>query len=292
MEEERAVVVQDPHHFGLTVTRDPNAVLAEAHRAAKALKDLIESKPKEKKVMMNGEQYLEFEDWQTVGKFYGVTAKVVETKYIEINGVRGYEARAVAYHAATGQEVSAAESMCLNDEEKWSTRSKYEWKDGKREKVGDVAVPLFQLKSMAQTRACAKVLRNVLAWVVVLAGYKPAVAEEMTGDEEPGEPAKPSINPPQKKSAPAAQTSKPAAAASTDGESFRFVPAKYETKAGGTEEEPWLKHSIKGPDGNWYATFKEEIGEVLAQATEQKREIIGKYTVKGQYKTIVEAALV
>ena len=42
--------------------------------------------------------------------------------------------------------------------------------------------PLFQLKSMAQTRACAKALRNVLAWVVVLAGYTPAPAEEMESD--------------------------------------------------------------------------------------------------------------
>lgn len=43
--------------------------------------------------------------------------------------------------------------------------------------------PLFQLKSMAQTRACAKALRNVLAWVVVLAGYAPTPSEEMTHAE-------------------------------------------------------------------------------------------------------------
>ena len=32
-----------------------------------------------------------------------------------------------------------------------------------------------------QTRACAKALRNVLSWVVVLAGYRPTPAEEMDG---------------------------------------------------------------------------------------------------------------
>jgi len=32
---------------------------------------------------------------------------------------------------------------------------------------------------MAQTRAGAKALRNVLAWVAVLAGYKPTPAEEI-----------------------------------------------------------------------------------------------------------------
>lgn len=41
------------------------------------------------------------------------------------------------------------------------------------------AKPLFMLKSMAQTRACVKALRNVLAWVVVLAGFKPTPAEEI-----------------------------------------------------------------------------------------------------------------
>ena len=34
---------------------------------------------------------------------------------------------------------------------------------------------------MAQTRAQAKALRNVLAWVVVMAGYAPTPAEEMDG---------------------------------------------------------------------------------------------------------------
>src|SRR3990167_3037439 len=37
---------------------------------------------------------------------------------------------------------------------------------------------------MAQTRACAKTLRNILGWVVVLAGYRPTPAEEMTGNEQ------------------------------------------------------------------------------------------------------------
>jgi len=143
----------------LTLARDPSAVLQEAQRAAAALKDVIDRKAKP--VRLNGETYLEFEDWQTVGRFYGVAAKVVETRPVEFGEVRGWEARAVAIHAASGIEVSAADSMCLNDEPNWRNK------------------PMFQLRSMAQTRACAKALRNVLAWVVVLAGYRPTPAEEM-----------------------------------------------------------------------------------------------------------------
>lgn len=194
---------------GTAMIRPPEQVLAEAKKAAVALQSVIAGK--KNPVNFNGEQYLEFEDWQVVGRFYGLAAKIVEgsTKPIQVGNAVGYEARAVVVDVRNGIEVSAAEAMCLNDEEKWSSRPKYEWQDeldaqgkkiwvaaqgdkkgyykGKKTKIGDVPVPMFQLRSMAQTRACAKALRNVLAWVVVMAGYKPTVAEEMTGDEEPGE---------------------------------------------------------------------------------------------------------
>lgn len=144
------------------IIRQPQEVLAEAQKAAKALAEVVRGK--KKPVIMNGEQYLEFEDWQTVAKFYGVTAKVTHTEYITFGEVHGFEAMAVALNRY-GAEISGAEAMCLNDEQNWKSK------------------PLFQLRSMAQTRACAKSLRNVLAWVVVLAGYKPTPAEEMTGQE-------------------------------------------------------------------------------------------------------------
>jgi len=148
----------------MIVSRPPDVVLEEARLAARALTDVIEKKPK--KVMFNGHIYLEFEDWQTVAKFYGATVKVTETKYVEFGEVKGFEAKAVVLNVNTGMEISGAEAMCLNDEPNWKKK------------------PLFQLKSMAQTRASAKALRNVFAWVVVLAGYKPTPAEEMDGVRE------------------------------------------------------------------------------------------------------------
>jgi hypothetical protein len=192
----------------ITVYRDPKVVLEEAHRAAEALTDVVKAKPK--KVIINDEQYLEFEDWQTLGRFYGLTVKVEWTKPVNMEGVRGWEAQAVVLDRE-GNIISSAEAMCLNDEEKWSTKAKYEYqyvlKDGskmtndppkdqmiwvenpnkpgkrmpkkERVKIADQPVPSFQLRSMSQTRACAKAFRNVLAWVVVLAGYKPTPAEEM-----------------------------------------------------------------------------------------------------------------
>jgi hypothetical protein len=163
----------------MAIQREPEIVLQEAQRAAKALSEVIASKPK--KVMFNGEQYLEFEDWQTVARFYGLTVKVRESRYVEFGDVRGFEAVADVLNIATEQVISAAESMCLDDEERWRSRPKYEGYGRNRRIVGHEPVPLFQVRSMAQTRACAKALRNVLSWVVVLAGYRATPAEEMDG---------------------------------------------------------------------------------------------------------------
>ena len=140
--------------------QDPEQVLEFAHKAAKALMEVINQKPKQ--IMIRGERYLSFEDWQTLGRFYGVTVGIDFCKTTaNENKVFGYEARAVAY--SSGNIISAAEASCFRDEPNW------------------VDKPSFQLKSMAQTRAAAKALRNVLAWVAVLGGFKPTPAEEMIG---------------------------------------------------------------------------------------------------------------
>lgn len=165
----------------LAISRSPQAVIEEAMEAAKAIKAIIDAKPKPFKI--RGETYLQFEDWQTVARFYGVTVRVVETKGTRIGDAVGFMARAEALLVANGRVISAADAMCLNDEPKWKSRPKYEeGENGRRVRTGEEKVPLFQLRSMAQTRACAKALRNVLAWVVVLAGYKPTPAEEMDHD--------------------------------------------------------------------------------------------------------------
>lgn len=191
----------------LAVPREPELVLEEAQRAAAALKRVIDAKPK--KVMFGDEQYIEHEDWQTVGRFYGLAEQIIWTRPIQVGDASGWEARAEAIHVASARVVASAEAMCLNDEEKWRTRPKYAWvyhkksggtsvedpgkdeliwdrnAEGKsrpkksRELIGEESVPQFQLRSMAQTRAGAKALRNALGWVVVLAGYKPTPAEEM-----------------------------------------------------------------------------------------------------------------
>lgn len=201
----------------MAVVRHPRIVLEEAQAAASCLMEVVKQKPKP--VMINGEQYLELDDWETVGRFYGVMAKVKWCRPIQVGDARGWEAQVALYHLPTGLEVGSGEGMCLNDEEKWNVRTKYEWhyvkrsggaslddpgkdeiiweknaKTGKsrpkkvKVKIGDEPVPSFQLRSMAQTRAASKAFRLALSWVVVLAGFKSTPAEEMPGYGEPSSP--------------------------------------------------------------------------------------------------------
>src|SRR3990167_7578503 len=200
MENEMIGAVDMPQ--GMVMTRAPEVILNEAKIAAKALMTVVAQK--KKPVIINGEQYLEFEDWQTAARFYAITVKVTRTSLVDFGGVKGYEATAEAIRNSDGMVISSADAMCLNDEEKWSVRAKFEYVDGQRKKTGDVPVPLFQLRSMAQTRACAKALRNVLAWVVVLAGFKPTPPEEMTGNEHSfSASVKPAVAMPKERPAPA-----------------------------------------------------------------------------------------
>ena len=197
-----AIVEYEGGNSALSLWREPEEVLAEAKKAAEALMSVVSQK--KNKVMFNNEQYLEREDWGTVAKFYGCTAKVTETKYVEFGDIRGWEAVAICLDKNLN-EIGRAESMCLSEEDNWGDVPVYEWQDvlddqgkkiwdatlrngkggykAKRVEVGRKPKPLFQLRSMAQTRAEAKVLKGIFGWVVVLAGFRPSVAEEMTGNE-------------------------------------------------------------------------------------------------------------
>ena len=172
MESKKELAIE-PTNLGILI-RSPEEILAEAQKAASALQRVVSTK--RKPVIFKGEQYLEFEDWQTLGRFYGYTTLVEWTRPVEFEDGKGFEARAIAIDK-NGNTASAAEAMCLNDEPNWKDK------------------PLFQLRSMAQTRACAKALRNILAWVVILAGYRPTPAEEIEAIQE----SEPSETPPTQK---------------------------------------------------------------------------------------------
>ena len=144
--------------------RDPQQILAQAEQAAQALAQAMAGKPR--RVILNGSEYLEFEDWQTLAGFYGLATRTQEAEPIEVFGCQGAKAKAVVCDRDSGVQLGGAEAYCLSSEEGWADK------------------PWFQLASMAQTRAGAKALRNLLAWVAVRAGFKPTPAEEMIATKQ------------------------------------------------------------------------------------------------------------
>jgi hypothetical protein len=159
-EREARHIIQVGAKPGLLLEGDPEKPVEFAQKASRALMGLIKSKPQP--VMINGEQGMELEDWQMLGRFYGATVGTEWTRRIMPGDkVHGYESRAVVYRS--GEIISAAEAMCTRDEQNWAKR--------------DESI----LRSMVQTRASAKALRNAFAWVAVMTGLKPTPAVEMDG---------------------------------------------------------------------------------------------------------------
>lgn len=159
----------------LTLQRSPELVIKEAQQAAKQLANIVEQS--KSFIVINGKKHLYFEAWQTIAAFHGITADVEWTKPLLSTDpdqhLLGFECRAFAHNPVTGTVLTHAEAECRFDEKNWKGRDKY------------------ALRSMVQTRAMAKALRNVMAWQVVLAGYKPTPAEEMEAIKAETEAPKP-----------------------------------------------------------------------------------------------------
>lgn len=120
---------------------------------------------KEKKIFFNGKRYAEFSDFQFIGSFYGITVKTFDPHFVEVGGHRGFHAKAMLLRDQ--MEVGRAEAYCMDDEVNWRNK------------------PLFQLASMAQTRAAAKAYSNLFRPIVHLAGIEGTPAEEMDGADQP-----------------------------------------------------------------------------------------------------------
>jgi len=140
----------------------PAEKVAYATEVAGVLKDVLVKRNLIKRIGQS--DHVELEGWQTCGSIVGVSVKVEWTKALADG--KGWESRAVVV-TANGTAVGAGEGMCSRSESTWAKRDD------------------FAIRAMAQTRAMSRALRGVLAWIVVLAGYKPTPAEEMPDDIPP-----------------------------------------------------------------------------------------------------------
>ena len=104
-----------------------------------------------------------------MGRFCGYT---VRTREIPHDGP-GRKATAEVIRLSDGMVVSTATHECgTKGDDVWVNR------------------PPNAQASMAQTRAAGKAFRNILSWIVVLAGYDTTPAEEMPRTSDVAQPAK------------------------------------------------------------------------------------------------------
>lgn len=138
----------------------PQEQVDKASEMAKVLQDVVNQADLAKS-FGGKKKHLEFEAWQTIGRFFNCTPVTEWTKPImEGDKIIGWESR-VKVVDGHGRTIAAAENMCMRDEPNWKDK------------------PNYALRSMSQTRAGGKALRSVFAFVAVLAGYSATPSEEM-----------------------------------------------------------------------------------------------------------------
>jgi hypothetical protein len=218
--------------------RKPQRDTKFAKRAADILVDIV--KQNKWAIKLGGDkEHLVYEAWQTLGKYYGYTVETYEAEEVEIAGIAGFKAKARVVNENTGVEVGGAEAYCMRDEGNWTKK------------------PTFQLASMAQTRAGAKALRQILSFVVALAGYNPTPAEEMTGDEH--------IN--------GAETSRTETGKLASAKQTAFIFRLLKEK-GHTEKELTIKYgvSIAGLSSQQASTIIENLMQLPGKTKESPEE--------------------
>lgn len=157
---ELAVIEHEPQTIAplnLFGNASPAEVVSQAAATATALADVLRSK--KLFATIQGKNYVTVEGWTLLGSMLGVFPVCTWTHELE----DGWEARVEA-RTISGAVVGAAEAECRRTERSWANRDSY------------------ALRSMAQTRATSKALRQPLGFVVKLAGYEATPSEEIPRD--------------------------------------------------------------------------------------------------------------
>lgn len=136
----------------------PREVIAAATETANVLVEVV--KRQRLTATIQGKSYPLVEAWTLCGSMLGVYPVCVWTRKLD----DGWEARVEA-RTRDGAVVGAAEAQCTRSEHAWASREDY------------------ALRSMAQTRATSKALRQPLGFIMTLAGLEATPAEEMPKDE-------------------------------------------------------------------------------------------------------------
>lgn len=170
MSEELAIIESQPS-AQLAPTDNPAGFLKGYVGIADELSKVIRDKSLTSKI--SGRDYVRVEGWTMLGSMLGVFPVTLWTRRVDDADGRplGWEARVEA-RTRDGAVIGAAEAECLRTETTWKSRDDY------------------AIRSMAQTRATSKAMRQPLGFVMTLAGFEATPAEEMPAGSAPKASAK------------------------------------------------------------------------------------------------------
>lgn len=112
-------------------------------------------------VAIQGKQYVMVEGWQFAGGLLGTMPRIAEVTNLSKDDEVKWMARAEIVEIKSGKVVATGFAICSKKESKKATFDEY------------------AILSMAQTRAIGKAYRNVIGWVIKMAGYEATPSEEI-----------------------------------------------------------------------------------------------------------------
>lgn len=116
-----------------------------------------------------GRDYVMVEGWQFAGGLLGTFPRIASVENLSSSQEIKWKAQVEIVNIKTDKVISTGFAICSNKELKKKTFDEY------------------AVLSMAQTRAIGKAYRNVIGWVIKLAGYEGTPSEEMVkvGESQP-----------------------------------------------------------------------------------------------------------
>jgi hypothetical protein len=109
-----------------------------------------------------GKNYAHVEGWQFAGGLMGLFPRIVAVENLSNDKETKWKADVEIVNIKDGSVVSRGFAVCSSKETKKKAFDEY------------------AILSMAQTRAIGKAYRNIIGWVMKLAGYEATPSEEMT----------------------------------------------------------------------------------------------------------------
>jgi hypothetical protein len=151
-------------HMGFLAVDTPEDMMTVAARMATLLSDMIRKRGLISKI--SGREYVQCEGWTCLAAMMGVTPHEITN----LENDDGSYTATIELRSTDGRTISRASAECGRDEQRW------------------MEMPPYARRSMAQTRATGKACRLAFSWIMVMAGYAPTPAEEMSHDSEPFRP--------------------------------------------------------------------------------------------------------